>query len=211
MPISNFTKVESLSNGINPETMTPKTSINSTRKHSNATLNVVDTPVSLYRETTKSEKRGQDSDPGSKRPVMNRIFCQFCRGLARPRIKMLEDTAWIPTSSRSYRTWAAEVKKALGQDGNKKLVILEIGCEKKLRVISDTLLKQTQLYGTVLMRINPAKAKNVKGSGQRSEKAALSTTSEQLILIEDDSCTAAIQKIDQALKEICEKIGFPLF
>jgi hypothetical protein len=206
MPISNFAKVESLSAGANSDSMTPKSTINSSRGHRPSIGGGTDTPVSLYRDHTKDTtgKRTQgESEGNAKKPVMNRIFCQYCRGLARPRIKMLEDAAWIPTSNRAYRQWANDVRKALGQDGSKKLVILELGCEKKLRVISDTLMKQTQLYGTVLIRVNPSKSPN--------QKEKTPENSEQFILIEDDTSAMVIQKIDQALKEICEKLGFTLF
>jgi hypothetical protein len=210
MPISNFTKVESLSTGVNSDTMTPKAMINNSRRTSLAIQGTQDTPTSLYKDvhqrTESSVKRTNiDTDPSLKKPVMNRIFCQFCRGLARPRIKMLEDVAWIPTSNKAYRTWANDVRKTLGQDGGRKLVILELGCEKKLRMISDTLLKQTAMNGTVLIRVNPS---GVKSAPKTEKKEKPKEDSESLIVIDDDNSASAVQKIDQALREICEKLGF---
>ncbi|KAG2383430.1 hypothetical protein C9374_004101 [Naegleria lovaniensis] len=138
-----------------------------------------------------------------KQPIINRIFCETCRGVARPRVKMnLTDEKWIKTSIMPYKTWSTKVKKAIQEEG-RNIVVLEIGAEAKLRNISDMILKQNS-GGAEIIRINP-KLRVIRG--QKEALKIPSGAEGQYNVIEDQSSSAAIKKIDQYLTEISERFS----
>ncbi|KAL9647950.1 hypothetical protein ABK040_008219 [Willaertia magna] len=138
-----------------------------------------------------------------KKPLMNRIFCESCRGLARPRVKMNpNDDAWVKTSMLNLRSWTTKVKKAMQEEG-RSVVIIEIGAEQKLRQISEGFMKQTQHFGCEMIRINPKLKKSIK-TGQK-EVLKPPGAEEQYNLIDEESTFSVINKIEQHLTEIAEK------
>ncbi|KAF0972105.1 hypothetical protein FDP41_009801 [Naegleria fowleri] len=138
-----------------------------------------------------------------KQPIINRIFCETCRGVARPRVKMnLTDDKWIKTSIMPYKTWSTKVKKAIQEEG-RSIVVLEVGAEAKLRAITDMILKQNSDSAEII-RINP-KLRVVRG--QKEVLKIPSGAEGQYNVIEDPSSSAAIKKIDQYLTEISERFS----
>jgi hypothetical protein len=169
-------------------------------------------PLSSRGIPNTSEKESIESaikQRETKTPVMNRQFCEHCRGLARPHVKMQEDKAFLPSSSKLFKQWCMEVKKNMSQNPEKKLTIVEFGAEPSLRNQSDLLLKQTAMYGASLVRVNPLVSKAKKGAKDTSMAPKGLQSEEAFQLIEDESCISAIQKIDHALRNICEKFKFP--
>ncbi|EFC50729.1 predicted protein [Naegleria gruberi] len=155
----------------------------------------------LLNSKVKSEEDIDLYNP-KKQPVINRIFCESCRGVARPRAKMnATDEQWIKTSMIPFRTWTTKIKKAIQEEG-RSLCILEIGAEQKLRTMSDTVLKQNS--GAELIRINP-KLRMVRG--QKEVLKIPQGAEGQINIIEDPSASAAIKKIDQFLTEISERFN----
>ncbi|MNE62385.1 hypothetical protein D3C80_1576600 [compost metagenome] len=120
---------------------------------------------------------------------------------------MFEDKAFIPGSSTRYRAWCADVKKAMTAEPDKKLTIVEFGAEAAVRNQSETLLKQTQIYGASLIRINPVVKETKKGRDMTSVTPKGINSEDAFQLIEDDSSIGAIQKIDAYLRGICEKFA----
>lgn len=150
-------------------------------------------PVSGAEEDEHTVEKMPDEDDLNKRPLVNRIMCVHCHSLARPRVKMgLGDKAWFRTPMKKYKAWTQAAIKTVKETPEKPLVILELGCEARLRKQTDVLMKQTKIYGTVLIRVNPQGIKSKKkGSGATEEE-----DDDQIILIEE-SCPSAIDKVEQ--------------
>jgi hypothetical protein len=167
-------------------------------------------PSPIKTITTKVRESDQEIKAKDKIPVINRQFCKYCRGLARPRVKMMDDKTFIPSSNKRFKQWTLEVKKEMAADPEKKLTIIELGAEAALRNQSELLLKQTQMYGATLIRINPVVKTNKKGVRDIAGITPKGLNNEDAFqLIEDDGCVGAIQKIDGYLRLFCERLKFP--
>lgn len=148
-------------------------------------------PVSGAEEEEYMVERMPDEDDLNKRPLVNRIMCMHCHSLARPRLKMgLGDKAWFRTPMKKYKAWTQAAIKTVKETPEKPLVILELGCEARLRKQTDLLMKQTKINGTVLIRVNPQGIKSKKKGTAEEED------NDQIILIEE-SCPSAIDKIEE--------------
>ena len=155
----------------------------------------------LVSSRVKSEEDIDQYNP-RKQPVINRIFCETCRGAARPRMRMnIADEKWIKTSMIPFKTWSTKIKKIIQEEG-RNVVVLEIGAEAKLRTMTDAIVKQNS--GTEVIRINP-KLRVIKG--QKEKMKVPSGAEGQYNIIEDPSSSAALKKIDQFLSEIAERFA----
>jgi len=82
-----------------------------------------------------------------------------CGILARPSILMFGDNEYVhdSVSGQFFDTWMRSVKKALKDDPNKKIVIVEIGCGVRIKTVrykTESVCKEIGEQCT-LVRINP--------------------------------------------------------
>jgi len=80
--------------------------------------------------------------------------CPHCKGSSRPHVLMFSDWDWIGARRTGYSRWRKEVT-----EGEGKLVILEIGCGKRVPTVrdeSESYVKELGKHDRVtLIRINP--------------------------------------------------------
>ena len=123
------------------------------------------------------------------------VVCRHCRSeRARPNILMFDDGGWVgnPKGKWRYKRWLRRQKRRLKEDCTRKLVILEIGCGKRIptvRQADENLVKSLRMGQARLIRINPDFER------ADSSNAAVSTS----IISIKDSGLAALQKIDAAM------------
>ena len=90
---------------------------------------------------------------------LNHLVCQFCRtALARPNILMFEDPSWIVPQHNTYRNWWRKTRKRMQRDREAKVVVVEIGCGKRIPTVRDNserIIRSLPLGQAKLIRINP--------------------------------------------------------
>lgn len=86
--------------------------------------------------------------------LVNCPKCPHCKSFARPHVLMFSDYDWIGKRKTGYSKWRREVSES-----NSKLVIIEIGCGKRVPTVrkeSESIVKELGKREQVkLIRINP--------------------------------------------------------
>jgi NAD-dependent SIR2 family protein deacetylase len=86
--------------------------------------------------------------------------CPSCNALARPNILMFSDFFWDPhTLIKQEKT----LENWLSQNGNKKLLVIEIGAGLKIPTVRSFCERVKRIYDCEMIRINPRDYQSPKG------------------------------------------------
>jgi hypothetical protein len=142
-------------------------------------------PANAYKATRKRRPR----------PVANHQMCIFCRTLARPNVVMdqKKDIRVVNPPKKFYTNWeGAMLKKLKYTGGSCSLVILELGCEKKLdatRKLSERVYKLTKnSQRSTHIRISADDISVKKGAFGESEKVITIVDNVLNALLHIDRC-----------------------
>lgn len=143
-------------------------------------------------------------------PALNHILCKYCRELARPFVNMskpgAKDGGYAAGSmlqrTRQFKVWEKALIDSLKSDPNKSVVLLEVGCERKVdvaRTYSEKTFKLLKTAKCTFVRLSKEDLTVKKTSGPTSD-------SPNSIAIVGDPINA-LTSIESAVNERIRKKG----
>ena len=107
-------------------------------------------------------------------PAVNHILCEACHGIGRPFVLMSKPgvkdegfaQGFLAARTKQYKAWEKAMMEALKQDSNKSLVILEVGCDRRMdpaRAYSEKTFKTLKSGKVTFVRIAPYSLETKKG------------------------------------------------
>ena len=149
-------------------------------------------------------------------PAPNHILCNMCHGMGRPYVLMSKPasngmpavkddifcTSALKQREKLYKEWEKEMTNIVKKDKDKPLVILEIGCDRKMdvtRAYSEKAFKLLKNSHCHFVRITPFPI------DQKKKSAGMPTPTNE-ITVELPS-VQALSQIDQILSEKARKGG----
>jgi hypothetical protein len=144
-------------------------------------------PAALRRCTETTHPRpARTVTPAALRPpvpTQNHVLCSGCHGVARPFVLMNRPgaskddgfcQAALATRSKTFKTWEKAMTDALKQDTNKSIVILEVGCDKRMdvsRSYAEKTFKSLKSGKCTFVRIAPTPLDTKKGGATQEANA----------------------------------------